>query len=131
MVIPSNATMSVIFGSRNNGSRQRQRERERERERQKQQEEYKTRTQPYMNPNKNITDYKTLGVSIGASQNEIKQAYRKLVLKAHPNKGGDPEDFKRIQAAYEKLSSSSGGRRKTRRRYKRKYTCKGTRKMRR
>jgi curved DNA-binding protein CbpA len=35
--------------------------------------------------------------------NAIKKAYRKLVVVAHPNKGGDEEKFKEIQKAYEVL----------------------------
>lgn len=48
--------------------------------------------------------YETLGVSQGASQDEIKKAYRKLVMVHHPDKGGDPEKFKKIGQAYEVLS---------------------------
>mmetsp|Transcript_20697 Transcript_20697/g.26789 ORF Transcript_20697/g.26789 Transcript_20697/m.26789 type:complete len:413 (-) Transcript_20697:497-1735(-) len=48
--------------------------------------------------------YKQLGLEKKASQQEIKKAFRKLAIKAHPDKGGDPEEFKKIQAAYEVLS---------------------------
>jgi len=39
-----------------------------------------------------------------ASDAEIKKAYRKLAVKHHPDKGGDPEKFKEITRAYEVLS---------------------------
>lgn len=48
--------------------------------------------------------YKTLGVTKNASQTEIKKAYRKLALKHHPDKGGNPDDFKKITDAYDVLS---------------------------
>jgi len=40
--------------------------------------------------------YKILGVAKDANEGEIKKAYRKLALKNHPDKGGDPEKFKEI-----------------------------------
>jgi len=51
--------------------------------------------------------YKTLGVEKGASDADIKKAYRKLAHKHHPDKGGTKEDeakFKEVQQAYEVLS---------------------------
>ncbi len=39
-----------------------------------------------------------------ADSNLIRKAYRKLVLKHHPDKGGDKEKFQKIQNAYEILS---------------------------
>ncbi|GIL76075.1 hypothetical protein Vretimale_5701 [Volvox reticuliferus] len=47
--------------------------------------------------------YELLGVSKDASLDEIKKAHRKLALKMHPDKGGDPEKFKEINEAYEVL----------------------------
>lgn len=48
--------------------------------------------------------YEILSVPKEANQDDIKKAYRKKVIKAHPDKGGDPEEFKKLQAAYEVLS---------------------------
>ncbi|EPQ31182.1 uncharacterized protein PFL1_01370 [Pseudozyma flocculosa PF-1] len=50
--------------------------------------------------------YDLLGVTPGASDAELKKAYRKKALQAHPDKGGDPEVFKSITAAYEVLSDA-------------------------
>jgi len=50
--------------------------------------------------------YKLLEVDKNASEADIKKAYRKLAIKHHPDKGGDPEKFKEITRAYEILSDS-------------------------
>lgn len=47
--------------------------------------------------------YEILSVSKNASQTEIKQSYKKLILQHHPDKGGNEETFKKIQEAYETL----------------------------
>ena len=49
--------------------------------------------------------YKELGISQHSTEKEIKNAYRKLAIKHHPDKGGDPEKFKQIAAAYETLTN--------------------------
>uniref|UniRef100_A0A0G4I9I1 J domain-containing protein n=1 Tax=Chromera velia CCMP2878 TaxID=1169474 RepID=A0A0G4I9I1_9ALVE len=48
--------------------------------------------------------YEVLGVPKEANETEIKKAFRKLAIKTHPDKGGDPEKFKEITRAYEVLS---------------------------
>merc|ERR1719215_1656359 len=50
--------------------------------------------------------YKALEVEKNATDAEIKKAYRKLAVKHHPDKGGDPEKFKEITQAYEVLSDA-------------------------
>lgn len=52
--------------------------------------------------------YQTLGIAKGASDDEIKKAYRKLAMKYHPDRNPDnkeaEEKFKEIQKAYDILS---------------------------
>ena len=48
--------------------------------------------------------YELLGVAKDATEAQIKKAYRKLALKEHPDRGGDPEKFNEISHAYETLS---------------------------
>ena len=43
-------------------------------------------------------------MSVSCSQFELKSAYRSLVLRCHPDKGGDCTEFARVKAAYEVLS---------------------------
>lgn len=57
-------------------------------------------------PVENSKFYEVLGVPKTATAAEIKKAYRKLALKNHPDKGGDPELFKTITVAYEVLSDA-------------------------
>lgn len=47
--------------------------------------------------------YDLLEISSTATEQEIKRAYKKKALRAHPDKGGDEEEFKRIKAAYDVL----------------------------
>ena len=56
--------------------------------------------EPYANP------YDVLGVARTASEAELKRAYFALV-RAHPPER-DPETFKRIRAAYERLRDPAG-----------------------
>jgi curved DNA-binding protein len=48
--------------------------------------------------------YTTLGLPRGASDAEIKKAYRSMAMKHHPDRGGDEKKFKEISQAYEFLS---------------------------
>lgn len=50
-----------------------------------------------------LDPYDILGIPRESDENTVKKAYKKLAMKHHPDKGGDPEQFKRIQAAYDKI----------------------------
>ena len=53
--------------------------------------------------------YDVLGVKMGASEDEIKKAYRKKAMETHPDRGGDAEKFKEVNAAYDALKNGGGG----------------------
>lgn len=60
-----------------------------------------------MTNNTDNNSYTTLGLTKNATPDEIKKAYRKLVLTAHPDKGGNPDTFDKIQQAYDTLTGGS------------------------
>ena len=49
-------------------------------------------------------DLHALGLQLGATDDEIKNAYKQLVVLHHPDKGGNIDKFKSIQKAYENLT---------------------------
>jgi hypothetical protein len=51
--------------------------------------------------------YFTLKICENASKEEIKRAYRILCFQCHPDKGGDSENFNRINKAYQILSNET------------------------
>ena len=52
-----------------------------------------------------VNYYEVLGVSRNASQEEIREAYRRLAKERHPDRpGGNQEDFRLLQEAHEVLS---------------------------
>lgn len=51
-----------------------------------------------------MNPYEVLGINKDATESEIKKAYHKLAIKNHPDKGGDPEQFKKVAEAYEILT---------------------------
>lgn len=53
------------------------------------------------------TPYDVLGVSIGASVDECKKAYRKLCAKYHPDNGGDPNKFDEVNKAWTAIENGT------------------------
>lgn len=48
--------------------------------------------------------YAILGVLVDAGEDDVKSAYRTLAKICHPDRGGDPEEFRLLNWAYELLS---------------------------
>tara|TARA_Y100000816_G_scaffold290534_1_gene279462 strand:+ start:1678 stop:2103 length:426 start_codon:yes stop_codon:yes gene_type:complete len=47
--------------------------------------------------------YNTLKVPNNSELADVKKAYKKLALKHHPDRGGDPKKFQEIASAYEEI----------------------------
>lgn len=52
-----------------------------------------------------IKYYITLGLQYGASKEQIRDAYRKLVIKFHPDRNGNAEAFASVKEAYDRLTA--------------------------
>jgi DnaJ-class molecular chaperone len=50
--------------------------------------------------------YDTLGVDPSCTEEELKRAYKKRSLRAHPDRGGSEEEFKQLNEAYQVLSDT-------------------------
>ena len=49
-----------------------------------------------------------LGVSAGATLEEVKSAYRRRVKETHPDQGGNEDEFKRVREAYTTAKKHAG-----------------------
>jgi len=52
-----------------------------------------------------MTPYELLGINKYSSEKAIRQAYRKCLLKAHPDHGGSVEEFDIVRLAYIKVKN--------------------------
>lgn len=52
-----------------------------------------------------MNDYAILGVDQNSTPEQLKKAYRQKVKEHHPDAGGDPEMFKKVQQAYENITN--------------------------
>jgi curved DNA-binding protein len=50
--------------------------------------------------------YSILGVPKNASDNDIRKAYKRKSMQHHPDRGGDEEEFKKVNEAYQTLSNA-------------------------
>lgn len=49
-----------------------------------------------------------LGLKVGATEEQVKAAYRSLSKRVHPDAGGTDELFRRVNEAYERLTEAPG-----------------------
>lgn len=55
------------------------------------------------------TAFNILGIDENASPGQIKKAYKRLCMKHHPDRGGDPEIMQSLNDAYDLLVGDSAG----------------------
>ena len=61
-------------------------------------------------PNQSVADaFAELGLPPSADADAVRDAYRERVKTAHPDRGGDEETFRRVQAAYATASDHADG----------------------
>jgi hypothetical protein len=51
--------------------------------------------------------WEVLGVRPDANSDEVKAAWRRRVRETHPDQGGDPDEFARVQAAYKQAQKAA------------------------
>lgn len=52
--------------------------------------------------------YEILGVSCSAGMDECRRAYRRRCRECHPDSGGNVEEFREVQRAWEAIQSGKG-----------------------
>jgi hypothetical protein len=54
--------------------------------------------------------FEALGLDSSATAEEVIASYRRLALSRHPDRGGDPDDFKRLHRDFEQALAFAEGR---------------------
>lgn len=54
-----------------------------------------------------MNPYEVLGITRGASPEEVQKAFRKKAMEHHPDRGGDVEVFKKVTEAYAMLKKGN------------------------
>ena len=52
-----------------------------------------------------MNPFDVLRIEPTASPDEVRAAFRKRAFETHPDRGGDPEEFKRVNVAFEEISN--------------------------
>jgi len=55
-----------------------------------------------------LDPFKILGISLNATEEEVKKAYKKAAFKAHPDRGGSDQEMAKVNAAYEVIRRFKG-----------------------
>jgi DnaJ-class molecular chaperone len=66
-------------------------------------EEIEESTTDIFIPDSAIKEFTVFGLDDSASLPEIKKKYRELAKEYHPDNGGDPKEFMKLQKAYKKI----------------------------
>jgi hypothetical protein len=66
-------------------------------------EEVKTRLERWLSAIEDQDPYRVLGVSPLATPGEVKERYRELAFRTHPDRGGNAERMRELNLAYERI----------------------------
>lgn len=65
--------------------------------------EVKTRLERWLSALEEQDPYRALGVSPMASPQQVKERYRELAFRSHPDRGGSPDRMRELNQAYERI----------------------------
>jgi hypothetical protein len=70
--------------------------------------EVKDRLERWLSALEEQDPYRVLGVSPMASEREVREKYRELAFRVHPDRGGSPERMRELNRAYERILHHQG-----------------------